>query len=442
MPSYDLVLRNGTVVNQDGVGPRDVAVRGGRIAEIGDVRGDAAETIDCTGLHILPGVIDSHVHFREPGAEHKENLETGSLAAVMGGVTGVFEMPNTSPMTVDAASLQDKLARASGRMHCDHAFYVGATTENASDLGELEMLPGCAGVKVFIGSSTGTLLIEDDEGIAEVMRSIRRRASFHAEDEPRLRERERLKVAGDPSSHAIWRDETAALMATERLIALARRFGRRIHILHVSTAEEVAYLADHKDIATAEATPHHLVFSSDDYAELGTKLQMNPPVRAARHRDAIWAGVASGVIDTIGSDHAPHALEEKAKPYPSSPSGMIGVQTLVPLLLDAVSAGRLTIERFVDLTSAGPARVYGIARKGRISAGYDADFTVVDLKRKETITNAWIASRCGWTPHDGRAVTGWPVGTFVRGQRVMWEGELVARGGGRPIEFLEALQRG
>ena len=327
-------------------------------------------------------------------------------------------------------------------MHCDFAFWVGGTRENVDDIPELERLPGAAGIKVFIGSSTGNLLVADDEGIAAILSKTRRRAAFHSEDEMRLEARKPLRVEGDPSSHPVWRDEIAAMQATERLVSIARRAGARIHVLHISTAEEIDYLALHKDVATAEATPHHLTLSADDYARLGTLLQMNPPIRDARHRTGIWKGISQGVIDVLGSDHAPHTLEEKAKPYPASPSGMTGVQTLVPIMLDHVNAGRLTLERLVDLTSAGPARIFGIARKGRIAVGYDADLTIVDMKRRETITNKWIASRAAWTPYDGKRVIGWPVGTIVRGRRVMWEGELTSPSTGEPISFVEALPRG
>lgn len=438
--TFDLILKGGTVVNHDGIGVRDVGVTNGRIAAIGDLgTASAGETIDCRGLHILPGVVDSQVHFREPGLEHKEDLETGSRAAVLGGVTAVFEMPNTNPLTTSEATLADKVSRATARMHCDFAFWVGGTRDNARDVAELERLPGAAGIKVFMGSSTGDLLVEDDEGVASILRNTRRRAAFHSEDEFRLRERQSLRVENDPSSHPVWRDEIAALQCTERLVRIAREVRARIHVLHISTAEEIAFLEHHKDVATCEATPHHLTMTSDDYARLGTLLQMNPPVRSARHRDGIWHGIGQGVVDVLGSDHAPHTLAEKAKPYPASPSGMTGVQTLVPIMLDHVNAGRLTLERFVDLSSHGPNRIFGMARKGRIAAGYDADFTVVDMKRTEAITNAQAGSKAGWTPYDGKKVTGWPVGTIVRGIRVMWEAEITTPSQGRAVEFSEAV---
>ena len=439
--TYDLILKGGSVVNQDGEGVRDIGIRGGRFATIGDLsRASAGEVVDCRGLHVLPGVIDSHVHFREPGLTHKEDLETGSLGAVLGGVTAVFEMPNTDPLTTTAEAVADKVRRGHHRMHCDFAFYVGATRENTAQLGALEMLHGVCGVKVFMGSSTGSLLIEDDEGVRAVLKGIRRRAAFHSEDEYRLRERMNLRVKGDPRSHPVWRDVQAALMCTQRLIKLARETGRRVHVLHVTSKEEAAFLGDHKDVATAEATPAHLTLAAPDcYERLGTRAQLNPPVRDASHRDGLWHGIAQGVIDSIGSDHSPHAREEKAKPYPETHSGMPGTQTLVPLMLDHVNAGRLSLARFVDLSSAGPARLYGIAAKGRIAVGYDADLTVVDLKRRETITEKWIASRAGWTPYAGMTVTGWPVGTFVRGHKVVWEGALTAPAQGERVRFLETL---
>lgn len=440
MAHYDVIFKNGTVVNHDGEGLADIGVTNGRIAALGNLAdAGAGRVVDCRGLHILPGVIDTQVHFREPGAEHKENLETGSLSAVMGGVTGVFEMPNTNPLTITRDAFEDKVSRATNRMHCDFAFYIGGTHENVGELPVLEKLPGCAGVKVFMGSSTGSLLVPDDAGVAAILAAISRRAAFHSEDEFRLEERKGLRVENDPRSHPIWRDPEAALRCTKRLVALARAAGKRIHVLHISTSEEMVFLADHKDVASVEVTPHHLTLDETAYVRLGTYVQMNPPVRDKAHREGIWAGVDNGVADILGSDHAPHTHEEKQKPYPASPSGMTGVQTLVPVMLDHVNAGRMSLSRFVDMTSAGPNRLFGIAQKGRLAVGYDADMTIVDLKRQETIRNEWVASRAGWTPYDGVKVTGWPVGTIIRGNTVMWQGELVTPNQGQPMRFLEAL---
>jgi dihydroorotase len=435
--SYDLILSGGVVATPEGIAESDIGVRGGKIAGIGALaQADAGERIDAKGLHILPGVIDTQVHFREPGAIHKEDLETGSRSAVLGGVTAVFEMPNTDPPTVSAEALADKVRRAHHRMHCDFAFFVGGTHENVKHLPEFERLPGAAGIKVFMGSSTGTLLVGDDDGLRAILKVIKRRASFHAEDEPRLNERKKFRVEGDPSSHPVWRDEVAALMATTRLVNVARETGAKVHVLHVSSGDEMKFLANHRDVASVEVTPQHLTLAAPEcYEELGTRAQMNPPIRDSRHREILWWGVANGIADALGSDHAPHTLEEKAKPYPASPSGMPGVQTLVPVMLNHVNAGKLSLERFVDMASTKPAKLFGIKGKGEIRVGNDADFTVVDLKRTKTIRDSWIGSKCGWTPYEGMQVTGWPVGTIIRGRRVMWESDIVTPSQGEVVKF-------
>jgi dihydroorotase len=439
--TYDLIVRGGEVVNHAGRGRADVGVRDGKIAFVGDLsQASAGETIDAAGLHVLPGVIDTQVHFREPGLEWKEDLETGSHAAVLGGVTAVFEMPNTQPNTTDAETLADKLKRANGRMACDHAFYVGGTHDNAHLLGELERLPGCCGVKVFMGASTGTLLVADDAGVTDILRHVSRRATFHSEDEMRLAERRPLAREGDWTSHPEVRDAIAALRSTERLLRIARELGKRIHVLHVTTAEEIELLARHRDIASVEITPQHLTLTAPEaYERLKALAQMNPPIREARHQAGLWRGIQQGVADVLGSDHAPHTLEEKAKPYPASPSGMPGVQTLVPVMLDHVAKGRLTLERFVDLTSAGAQRIFGIAGKGRMAEGWDADLTLVDLNARRVLDHADMATRSRWTPFHGMEVQGWPMATIIRGRTVMRDGEILLPGGGEPVRFQETL---
>ena len=364
--TFDLIIRGATVVNHDGEGVRDIGIRQGRIAGLGQLgAAKAPDVVDAKGLHILPGVIDSQVHFREPGLEHKEDLATGSRAAVMGGVTAVFEMPNTKPLTTTPATLADKVARARGRMHCDFAFYVGGTRENIGDIPALEKLESSAGIKVFMGASTGNLLVEDEPSLDRIIAKISRRAAFHAEDEERLQSRLHVRRPGDAASHPEWRDVEAAMIATTRLVRLAEKHGKRVHVLHISTADEIAFLRDHKQWASCEVTPHHLTLVAPEcYQRLGTFAQMNPPVRDARHQAGIWAGIADGTVDVLGSDHAPHTSEEKHHPYPDSHSGMTGVQSLVPLMLDHVNAGRLSLARFVDLTSAGPQRLFGIAQQG------------------------------------------------------------------------------
>lgn len=435
---YDLIVRGAECMTPKGLVRADVAVRGGRIAALGDFsRADAAEVVQAAGLTVLPGAIDTQVHFREPGNEHRENLESGTRAAVLGGITSVFEMPNTDPPTTTTAALADKLARAKGRAWCDHAFYVGASPDNADKLAALERLPGCCGVKVFMGSSTGSLLVPDDETLNVVLAHGVRRVSLHSEDEARLRERKAIaEKSGDVHDHPVWRDVETALRATSRLLHAARTHNRKVHVLHTTTTEEIELLARNKDLATVEVTPQHLTLVAPDcYDRLGTLVQMNPPIRDERHRAALWRGIAGGVVDVIGSDHAPHMREEKAKPYPASPSGMPGVQTLVPLMLDHVAAGRLTLERFVELTSTTAARIWGLKGKGALDVGRDADLTIVDLKARRTIANAWIASRCGWTPFDGMTVTGWPKATVIRGAVVMQDDEVRGTPRGAPLTF-------
>lgn len=434
---FDLIIRGGQVVTPDGVARADIGVTAGRIAAVGEVpAGAGAEEIDARGLHVLPGVIDAHVHFREPGLTRKEDFVTGSRAAVLGGVTAVFEMPNSDPATVSAELLADKMSRAQGRMACDYAFYVGGTAENADSLSELERLPGCAGVKIFMGASTGSLLLADDDGLTRALASGSRRISFHAEDEERLQQRKALALAARPETHPVWRDAACARLAGERLMRLARSAGRKVHVLHATTADEMPIYAANKDIATVEVTVNHLSLTAPDcYERLGTYAQMNPPVREAAHQAALWQAVRDGTIDAIGSDHAPHLPSEKDAPYPQSPSGMPGVQTLVPMMLSHVAAGRLSLERMVQLTSAGPASIYGVVGKGRIADGFDADFTIVDLKAQRTIRNADMASRCGWTQFDGFEATGWPVMTVVRGQVVMRDGAVVGTPCGEAVRF-------
>lgn len=440
----DLLVHGGAVWTPSGLERLDVGIRGGRIVALGALGGHAAaERLDAAGLTVLPGVIDTQVHFREPGLEHKEDLGTGTAAAALGGVTAIFEMPNTSPSTTTAALLADKVARARQKAWVDFAFFAGATGEDPEVLAQLERQEGCCGVKIFMGSSTGSLLVSEDAALERVLRAGRRRVAVHCEDEDRLRERKALVAQGaDPRQHPVWRDEESALRATTRLLRLARDAGRPVHVLHVTTAEELTLLAQHRDLATVEVTPQHLLLSAPDcYERLGTFAQMNPPIRGEHHRLALWEAVRNGLVDLIGSDHAPHTREEKARPYPQSPSGMPGVQTLLPLLLDQVARGALSLGRLVDLCCAAPQRVYNLARKGRVALGYDGDLTLVDLQARRTLQHSQQASRCGWTPFDGVEVQGWPTATVVRGRVVMRDGELLGAPSGEPCRFWDALER-
>ena len=414
----------------------DIGVKDGKIIQIGNLSEfTSKKTVNLKGLHLIPGVIDSQVHFREPGLEHKEDLSSGTKSAVMGGITGVFEMPNTNPSTTTEEAILDKLNRAKNRAYCDYAFYAGGTDGNSSDLPDLENIDGCCGVKVFMGASTGSLLVANDDGLDKILSKINHRASFHCEDQSRLEERVDFQEIGNVKSHEIWRDELSCLTATKRLINLAKKYNKKVHVLHVTTEEEIDFLSNNKDIASVEITPQHLTLSSPDcYDDLGTYAQMNPPIRSGRHQKKLWEAIRSGVADIIGSDHAPHTKEEKNNPYPQSPSGMPGVQTLVPVMLNHVNNGKLTLERFIELTSYNPSNLFKIKGKGRIEIGFDADFTIIDMSKETTITNDWIVSKCGWTPYNGMSIKGWPVMTIIRDNMVMKDGEIIEPLG-KPMSF-------
>ena len=434
--TFDLIIRNGTCVLPWGEEQTDVGVRGGKIVGLG-VRGDAAEVIDATGLHVLPGLIDPHVHFRDPGDATVESIPTGTKGALLGGLACVFDMPNTTPSLVDERMLAWKQDYVGKVAWCDMGLYVGATKTNIGALAGLECGCGVCGIKVFAGSSTGDLMVEDDENLEKIMRAGRRRISYHSEDEYRLQARKGMFKEGDPyASHMLWRDEECAFLGTRRLMALARKTGRAAHILHVSTAQEFEYLKDYRDVATCEVLVNHLTqMAPEVYERLGGFAVMNPPIRGREHMEAAWAAVNNGLVDTIGSDHAPHSRAAKLRPWPSCASGLTGVQTLVPIMLNHVNAGRLSLSRMVDLMCAGPARVYGAVGKGRLAAGYDADFTLVDMKRRRRIEESWIVSPCGWTPFAGMDITGWPVGVVLRGRRAMADDEVLGEPGGKLVMF-------
>jgi len=435
---YDLLIRGGICVLPWGEVATDIGVRSGRIATLAARSDDDADqVIDATGLHVLPGLIDAHVHLRDPGDASVESIPTGTRAAALGGIACVFDMPNTTPSVTDADMVRWKQEYISANAWIDMGLYVGATRANTPELGALEGLDGVCGIKVFAGSSTGDLMIEDDPGIEAVLRSGHRRVAFHSEDEYRLQERKALFTEGMPyASHALWRDEECAFLGTRRIMALARKTGRPVHILHTSTAEELEYLQGFRDVATVEVLVNHLTqVAPDCYEALGAQAIMNPPIRDQRHFDAGWAAVRNGMVDVIGSDHAPHSPAAKARPWPGTAAGLPGTQTLVPIMLDHVNAGRLSLTRLVDLMAAGPARVYGLQAKGRLAAGYDADFTLVDMKAQRQISNGWIASPVGTTPFDGMAVRGWPMATIVRGNVVMRDDTILGTPLGQIAKF-------
>ena len=417
----------------------DIAVQNQKISEISGHLGFTADKVlNLKGLTVLPGAIDSQVHFREPGLTHKEDLDTGTQAALLGGITSVFEMPNTNPSTTTVAAFNEKLSLAKNRANCNYAFFAGASHDNTENLLELESAAHCAGIKVFLGASFGSLLVDDDAVFEKVMQNGKHRLTIHSEDEARLKARKHLAVeAGHPRAHPIWRDEESAMISTKKSIAFAKKYRRPVHILHVSSSEEMEFLAQNKDIATVEILPQFLTLSAPEcYERLGTLVQQNPPIRDKRHFEKLWQAVLNGTVDIIGSDHAPHTLEEKNLPYPQSPSGFPGVQTLIPIMLNHVHQKRFSLERFTELVTENPRRIFNVANKGRIAVGFDADFTVVDLKKEMTITNKWIASKCGYTPFDGMKVTGWPTHTILGGQVVMQDDRIILPHTGRPIDFI------
>lgn len=416
-----------------------IGIKDGIIHSISDSKKNAHQKIDAKNLYVIPGAVDTQVHFREPGHEYKEDIQTGTKQALKGGITGVFEMPNTDPPTTTAAALNDKINRSLNRAWCDFAFYVGATSENFQNLPDLEKMSGCCGIKLFMGSSTGSLLLTNEKIIEQILKSTHKIVAVHAEDNQRLTERKHIALeASHPAAHPIWRDETTALLATQKIVRLAEKTNHRIHILHISTSEEMDFLREHKKNITTEVTPQHLTLIAPDcYEQFGTLAQMNPPIRSQKHFDGLWNAVKDGTVSVIGSDHAPHTNEEKQKPYPDSPSGMPGVQTLLPLMLDHVAQGKISIERLTELVAVNPCKIFGIKNRGEIKKGFLATLTFLDLKEKRTIEESWLASKVRWSPFAGKHVTGWPKGVMLGGSLAMWNDEIIGQPMGKVMEFID-----
>ena len=436
MSSFDLILKNGTVFTPEVTEITDIAVKDGKIVDCGSFD-NAEEIIDCTNLFVFPGLIDTQCHFREPGGEHKETLETGTLSAALGGVTGIFEMPNTNPLTITPEAMEFKLKKAHETSYVDFAFYFGGTAEYAEHLSEWENIDGVCGIKIFMGASNGDLLSATDEEIDAIVANGKRVIAVHAEDESIMNEN-KVTILGDSNDvamHYKWRSEESCLNATKRIVTIAKKYSRKVHILHITTAQEMAFLKANKDIASAEVLANHLTLHAPDcYDTFGTLAQQNPPIREKHHQDALWAAVADGTVDIVASDHAPHTLDEKSGTYPNTPSGTPGVQTLIPIMLNHVHEGRLSYERLVDLMAYGPYRIHKIKNKCLIRKGFNADFTVVDPKAEHIISNAEQASKSGWTPYDGKKVVGFPTMTIIGGKTIMREGEITGRSNNQ-IEF-------
>ena len=434
--NFSLIIKNGSCYIDGKLTKIDIGLSDNKIKKIGKIELNSSKVYDATNKVVLPGIIDTQVHFREPGSTDAEDLESGSRAAILGGVTSLFEMPNTNPPTSNLVEFDKKLQAAKNRMHSNYAFYFGATPNNTDQLAQLKDVEGCCGVKLFAGSSTGNLLVDKEADIEKVISKSDRVVSIHSEDEDIIKLRKKFIKQGNVHSHPEWRNVECAMSSTRRVVKIAERYNKKIHVLHVTTRDEVDFLAMHKKNVTFEATPQHLtLYAPECYDKLGTYAQMNPPLRSKEHYNRLWTAIKNNIVDVLGSDHAPHLRENKDKEYPSSPSGMPGVQTIFPVMLDHVNNGKLTLQQLIKLMCENPCKIFGIKNKGYIKEGFDADFTIADMDKKVKITNDMIASKCGWTPFHNYEVQGFPVGTIVNGNLVMLDGRVVVESKGTPLKF-------
>ena len=433
----DLIIKNGSCYIDGNLQKLSIGISKGKIERIeNNIEEESRNIFDGEGLIVLPGCIDTQVHFREPGSTDTEDLYSGSRAAIAGGITGVFEMPNTNPPTSTKTEFQRKLDLAKNRMYCNYAFYFGATANNAIELSDLKNLEGCCGIKLFAGSSTGNLLVADEKDIEKVFQSSSKVVAVHSEDEEILNNNKKLIKNGDVHSHPIWRSDECAISSTRRIVKIAERYNKKAHILHITTKQEIDFLSQHKGNITFEITPQHLtIFAPDCYDQIGTYAQMNPPIRDKSHYDKLWYAVKNNFNDTIGSDHAPHLKKNKEKEYPNSPSGMPGVQTLMPVMLNHVNDGKLSLNQLINLVCENPVKIFGIKNKGFIKEGFDADFTIVDMNKTIEIKNENIESKCGWSPFHGFKFKGTPVATIVGGNIKMKDGEIIGEPEGKPLVF-------
>jgi len=434
--NFSLIIKNGSCYINGKLTKTDIGLSGGKIKKIGKIELNSSKVYDATDKVVLPGIIDTQVHFREPGSTDAEDLESGSRAAVLGGVTSLFEMPNTNPPTANLIEFDKKLKAAKNRMHSNYAFYFGATPDNTDQLADLKNVEGCCGVKLFAGSSTGNLLVDKEADIEKVISSSNRIVSIHSEDEDIIKLRKKFIKKGDVHSHPEWRNVECAMSSTRRVVKIAERYNKKIHVLHVTTKDEVDFLAMHKKNVTFETTPQHLtLYAPDCYDKLGTYAQMNPPLRTKEHYDRLWVAIKNNIVDVLGSDHAPHLKVNKDKVYPDTPSGMPGVQTIFPVMLNHVNNEKLSLKQLINLMCENPCRIFGIKNKGYIKEGFDADLTIADMNKEVVIKDEMIASKCGWTPFNNYKVKGFPVGTIVSGNLVMSDGKVVLESKGQPLKF-------
>lgn len=415
------LIKNATVVLPRETARTSVLIEDQTIADIDPAPQIPADVeIDAAGLHLLPGVVDDQVHFRDPGLTHKEDLYTASRACAKGGVTTFLEMPNTVPNVVTQELLEAKLALAAEKSLVNYGFYIGATADNTDALRDAQRTPG---IKIFIGSSTGTLLVDEQSALERIFAETSLPICAHCEDETTIRDnRELFANTSDLTDHSRIRDHKAAYIATKRATDLAQRHSHRFHVLHVSTGAELKLLDDHRSLITAEVCPHHLFFNIDDYDRLGSRVQMNPSIKLPEDNQQLWQGLLDGRIQVIATDHAPHTLDEKDAPYPKSPSGLPAVENSLALMLNQVNQGRCALQQVVDWMCDAPARVWDIVNKGRIATGYDADLVLVDMNKSATIRDDEQETKAKWSPWHGESLIGWPVRTWVMGHEVFRAG--------------------
>jgi len=425
MKNYKILIKNGTIVDSKTQIKKDVLISNGKIEKVEkNINPQADRIIDACQKFIIPGVIDPQVHFREPGLTHKEDIKSGARSAVCGGITTFFEMPNTNPATTNSKLLEEKFKIAEKSSVANFSFFLGATPNN---IDEIKNLKGNCGVKIFMGSSTGDLLVDRDSDIEKIFKYCNKIIAIHSEDEQVLNETAKTIKNPNFSDHPNMRPVKAAVTSTNKAINFALKYKKRLHILHLSTSEEVKIIRKIKNtgLVTSETTPQHLLLNAPDiYDDIGSYAQMNPPIREKHHQEELWKGLFDGTINCIATDHAPHTIQEKNKPYGIAPSGMPGVETSLPLMLNQVNKGKITLQDIIKWMCENPAKIYQIKNKGFIKEGFDADIALVDLNKIKIIRAKNMQSKCGWSPFEGLEVKGWPIMTIVNGN-IVYENESI-----------------
>ena len=434
-----MLIRNATMILPETTVVGDLLIVDGIISAVQPGGGlqphdSSTQIIDASGLHLLPGLIDPQVHFRDPGQPEKEDLYTGSCAAASGGITSFLDMPNNVPSQTTLESMFNKLETADNRCVTNYGFFIGATESNVEELQKAVgtpdapiAIPGICGIKIFMGSSTGDLLVNESNALKTIFDNTAGLIAVHAEDEDRMNERKKM-IDGrtDMEAHAEWRDDQTALIATKRAVGYAQASGHRLHVLHLTSGIEADWLhgltsltgTDGEAHITTEVLPQHLTFDERDVAERGTRLKMNPPIRYQIDKETLWKRLHDDTIACIATDHAPHTLENKAKGFPKAHSGMPGVETSLPVMLTHASRGACTVEQVVKWMSLNVAECYGMIGKGRLEQGYDGDITLVDMTKEIMVEDQNTWSTVGWNPFSGLKLIGWPVLTVVGGTPV------------------------